>query len=295
MDSGAAFENRLGYDATARSSMTWDALLHPEERDEILRQIGHLIPYPGSSIRSDFRMRHAQGTWINVEAILSHLGPAEGGDGILLQAQDVTRFKIAEEALRFAEEKYRGIFENALEGIYQLSPEGRFLSANSSLARILGYESPIHLIHSVRDVATEVYLDQAAHRRFLEAVEKDGLAKDYESKVRRRDGTEIWVSENAHAVRDAAGKVLFYEGTAEDVTARRTAQEALRRSEERYALAAMGSNGGLWEWDIQAGRWATWNDARPAFYGATRYKPIQQYRYGATWSGAGSRSRSPIW
>lgn len=254
VEAGTSFETRLGYGAGSWSDLSWSTLLHPDERAEILLQLGHLLPYDGSSIRSEFRLRHRQGTWINVEAVLSRMSEQDGGDGILLQAQDVTRFKIAEEALRFAEEKYRGIFENAVEGIYQSSPDGRFLSANSSLARILGYESPVHLIHSVRDVATEVYEDPEAHRRFRDAVDRDGSVKDFEARVRRRDGTEIWISENAHSVRDGAGRILYYEGTVEDVTTRRMAQDALRRSEERYALAALGSNGGLWEWDLVAER-----------------------------------------
>jgi diguanylate cyclase (GGDEF)-like protein/PAS domain S-box-containing protein len=254
LEAGVPFETRLGYGAEVRSSLSWETLLHPDERADILRQLAHLIPYPGSSIRCEFRLRHQQGTWINVEAVLSRMSDGEGCDGILMQAQDVTRFKIAEEALRFAEEKYRGIFENAVEGIYQSAPDGRFLSVNASLSRILGYESPVHLIHSVRDVATDVYADPEVHRSFRAIVDRDGAVKDFESRVRRRDGSEIWVSENAHAVRDGSSKILFYEGTVEDVTARRMAQDALRRSEERYALAALGSNGGLWEWDLVAER-----------------------------------------
>lgn len=253
LEAGVSFERRLGYGPERRQGLLLEAILHPDEREDVLRQVGHLLPYKGSAIRCEFRLRHAQGTWLNVEAVLSHLsGP--GISGILLQAQDVTRFKIAEEALRFAEEKYRGIFENAVEGIYQASPDGRFLSANPSLARILGYESPVHLIHSVRDIGVDVYSDPATYQRFRESVQRDGAVKDFEAKVRRRDGSEIWVSGNAHSVKSPAGKILFLEGTVEDVTTRRQAQDGLRRSEERYALAASGSNGGLWEWDIVQGR-----------------------------------------
>lgn len=253
LEAGVSFDRRLGYGPERRAGLHLETFLHPDEREDVLRQVGHLVPYKGSAIRCEFRLRHAQGTWLNVEAVLTHLAGDEVA-GILLQAQDVTRFKIAEEALRFAEEKYRGIFENAVEGIYQASPDGRFLSANPSLARILGFESPVHLIHSVRDIGTDVYIDPQAYRQFRESVERDGAVKDFEAKVRRRDGSEIWVSGNAHSVKSPAGKVLFLEGTVEDVTTRRQAQDGLRRSEERYALAASGSNGGLWEWDLIQGR-----------------------------------------
>lgn len=249
-DVGVAFERKLGYALSAVAGLRLEELLHPDDAPDVLRQVAHVAPYPGSVIRCEFRLKHSQGTWLNVEAVLASLGEPDL-KGILIQAQDVTRFKIAEEALRFAEEKYRGIFENAVDGIYQSGLDGRFLSANPALARILGYENPMQLIHSVKDVAADVYVDPEVCRRFRETLERDGSLKDHEARVRRRDGTEIWVSENAHAVRSASGKVLFFEGTVEDVTKRRKTQDALRRSEERYALAAAGSNGGLWEWDLR--------------------------------------------
>lgn len=249
-DVGVAFERKLGYAPDAVRKLQLEDLLHPDDAAEVLRQVSHVAPYPGSVIRCEFRLKHAQGTWLNVEAVLASLGEADL-KGILIQAQDVTRFKIAEEALRFAEEKYRGIFENAVEGIYQSGTDGRFLSANPALARILGYDSPMQLIHSVKDASKDVYADPDAFRRLREQLERDGDVKDFESRVKRRDKSEIWVSENAHAVRSSQGKTLFYEGTVEDVTKRRRTQDALRRSEERYALAAAGSNGGLWEWDLR--------------------------------------------
>ncbi len=246
---GAAFEKKMGYSAEAVRDLRMLELLHPDDAPQILKQVSHILPYVGSVIRCEFRMRHAQGAWLNVEAVFTSVGDIES-EALLLQAQDVTRFKIAEEALRFAEEKYRGIFENAVEGIYQSGVDGRFLSANPALARILGYENPMQLIHSVKDVETDVYVDPAACRDFRRLLEGEGSVKDFESRVRRRDGSEIWVTENAHAVRSGNGKTLFYEGTFEDITKRRRTQDALRRSEERYALAAAGSNGGLWEWDL---------------------------------------------
>jgi diguanylate cyclase (GGDEF)-like protein/PAS domain S-box-containing protein len=250
---GQAFERKMGYNPEMVRELRLVDLLHPDDASEVIKQISHVAPYPGSVIRCEFRLRHGQGAWLNVEAVFTSLGEADL-KGILLQAQDVTRFKIAEEALRFAEEKYRGIFENAVEGIYQSGTDGRFLSANPALARILGYENPMQLIHSVKDLSKDVYADPDSCREFRELMEREGSVKDHESRVKRRDGTEIWVSENAHAVRSAQGKTLFYEGTVEDVTKRRRTQDALQRSEERYALAASGSNGGLWEWDLQKQR-----------------------------------------
>ena len=129
----------------------------------------------------------------------------------------------AAEALRKAEEKYRGIFENAVEGIFQTTPDGNYLSANPALARIYGYNSPEELIASLDKLDVRLYVD--AHRRddFRKLIDADGVVRNFESAVRKRDGSVIWISENARAIRDGAGKIIYYEGTVVDITARREA------------------------------------------------------------------------
>ena len=251
---GSTIERRLGWIQGDLQGRELSTLVHPEDWENTRVQFSHVVPYSGSMIRLEFRFLHARGTWSNLDVILTnHIGVA-GVDALVLQAQDITRFKLAEEALRFAEEKYRSIFENAVEGIFQTSAEGRYLSANPSLARIYGYDSPSHLIHTVRDIATDIYADPTRRGEFLERMERDGAVHDFESRVRRRDGSVIWIAENARAVRGTNSGILYFEGTVEDITARREAEDALRTSQERYALAAQGANGGLWEWDLQADR-----------------------------------------
>lgn len=247
---GATVEKRLGWPSSDLQGRLLQDLVHPEDWENVRVQCAHVVPYPGSTIRLEFRFLRAHGTWSNLDVTLSNLLDVDGVECLVLQAQDITRFKLAEEALRFAEEKYRGIFENAVEGIFQSSPEGRYLSANPSLARIYGYDSPSHLIHGVRDIATEIYSDPATRDAFRERMERDGSVSGFEARARRRDGSVIWISENARMVRAPDGRILYYEGTVEDITARREVEDALRSSQERYALAAQGSNGGLWEWDV---------------------------------------------
>ncbi|MCB9496118.1 MAG: EAL domain-containing protein [Fibrobacteria bacterium] len=260
---GPTVERRLGWIEADLVGRDLSTLVHPEDWEGIRLQLSHVIPYPNSMIRLEFRLLHARGTWSNLDATFCNLLGVPGMDSLVIQAQDITRFKLAEEALRFAEEKYRGIFENAVEGIFQSSPEGRFLSANPALARLYGYESPSHLIHSVRDIAHDIYVEESGRPRFLEQMDAEGAVQGYEARVRRRDGTVIWISENARAVRGSDDAILYFEGTVEDITARREAEDALRTSQERYALAAQGSNGGLWEWDLvldrvyYSPRWAT--------------------------------------
>ncbi|HKS37702.1 MAG TPA: PAS domain S-box protein, partial [Verrucomicrobiae bacterium] len=140
----------------------------------------------------------------------------------------------AEEALREAEEKYRSIFENVMEGIFQTTPDGHYRSANPMLARIYGYRSPDELIAAVSDINHQIYVGPSRRDEFIRLIQKDGVVSKFESQVYRRDRSIIWISENARVVRDAEGRVLYYEGTVEDITERKRAEEALRDSEVLY-------------------------------------------------------------
>ncbi|PSB39801.1 adenylate/guanylate cyclase [filamentous cyanobacterium Phorm 46] len=134
---------------------------------------------------------------------------------------DITERKQAETALVQAEEKYRRIFENALEGIFQTAPDGKLLSANPALAQIYGYDSPEELIASVNDIQRELYVQPHRRQEFFALMEQYGTVSEFESEVYRRDGSIIWISEDARTVFDARGEVLYYQGFAEDITLRR--------------------------------------------------------------------------
>jgi PAS domain S-box-containing protein len=139
-----------------------------------------------------------------------------------------------EAALRAAEGKYRSIFENAGEGIFQTTADGHYLAANPALARIYGFGSSEELIAYFTNVADELYVDPNRRADFVRLLEQDDVISMFESQVYRPDGSVIWISENARAVRDAEGKLLYYEGTVEDITERKRAEETLRRSEMRF-------------------------------------------------------------
>lgn len=153
-----------------------------------------------------------------------HQGKATVSVGI-----DVTQHKRAEEALRIAEEKYRSIFENALEGIFQSSPDGPYISVNPAMARIYGYESPEEMIAKVTQIATQIYVEPHEREEFQNLMEECGEVKDWVYQVYRKDGSKIWVEENTRAVRDRYGNLLYYEGIIEDVTQRKQEEESLKR------------------------------------------------------------------
>ena len=146
-------------------------------------------------------------------------------------AEEMSLRDAAAVSARAAEEKYRGIFENTVEGIYRSSLDGQFLDANPSLARILGYESAEQLKDELADIACQFYSDPQTRKEFILRVERDGTIQNFESVAVQRDGTQIRVCENARVVRDRNGRALYYEGTIEDVTQIRMAEELKREKE----------------------------------------------------------------
>ncbi|MBI3921259.1 MAG: PAS domain S-box protein [Armatimonadetes bacterium] len=138
------------------------------------------------------------------------------------------------EQVREAEEKYRSIFENAAEGIFQTTPDGGFLTANPAMARMYGYESLEDLRANVTDLQKQVYIDPDRREEFLRLMQERGSVSNFEYQVRRKDGIVLWVKENARAVGDKGGKVLYYEGTVEDITEKKKAEEVLRAREVMF-------------------------------------------------------------
>ncbi len=134
----------------------------------------------------------------------------------------------AYQQLEEAEAKYRSIFENAGEGIFQSTPDGRYITANPALARIYGCDSPEEVTAKFTDIERQLYVDPARRNEFLRSIEESGTVSDFESKIYRSDGSIVWISEKARAVRDSSGSVLYYEGLIEDITQRKQAQESLR-------------------------------------------------------------------
>ncbi len=125
------------------------------------------------------------------------------------------------DALQQSEAKYRNIFENAVVGMYQTTIEGKYLMTNSALARMLGYASPIELMEEMFDLNRQFYVDSNRRAEFLRQMEERDVVWGFESEVYRRDGSVIWISENARSVYDADGKRIGFEGTTIDITERK--------------------------------------------------------------------------
>ena len=132
--------------------------------------------------------------------------------------------------LEIAEERYRSIFENAIEGIFQASMDGRYLSANPALARMYGYHSPTDAIAAIQHIGRDLFVDTSEYDRLLAILERDGQAVDFEVLARRVDGTTIWVTENLRALHNGTGRLVGYEGTVIDISARKEAEEKIQAS-----------------------------------------------------------------
>ena len=141
------------------------------------------------------------------------------------------RMKVAE-SLREAESKYRSIVENATEGIFQTTPEGRFRTVNPALAHMLGYQTPEELMAEVTDLERQLYVRAAKRQEFKRLVETQDSVRAFEFEHYRKDGSIIWVSINGHAVRDTSGTLQYYEGTLRDVTERKLVENLLRRQRD---------------------------------------------------------------
>ncbi len=159
--------------------------------------------------------------------------------------REVDEHRRSEDALRATERKFREIFEHSTDGIFQSTPDGRFISANKTLADIYGFDSADDLIHHFNDIGSQLYVDEGRREEFQKRMQETGLIVGFESQIQRHTGELRWISENARAVKDWQGNLIHYEGTVEDVTERREAAIAMHDSEQRFRSIWKNSADGM--------------------------------------------------
>ncbi|HNY50792.1 MAG TPA: PAS domain S-box protein [Smithella sp.] len=215
-----AAELMCGYSIEELRQMNFWDIVHPDHKALTIerglrRQRGEDVPG-----RYEFKIITKDGTekWVDFSGASTML---KGRPAAIINVIDITDRKQMEE-------KYRNIFENAQEGIYQSTPEGKFILANQSMARILGYDSPEDLISSINDIARQVYVDYEDRVKFIKTMEDQNVTKNNEVRFYKKDGSIIWVSRTMHSVRNEKGQVLYYEGIVEDITEKKDSVERLR-------------------------------------------------------------------
>ena len=164
--------------------------------------------------------------------IYSHRGQITGIIGL---SRDITKLKQYEQTLRQTEEKYRNIVENSVEGFFQSTVDGQYLASNRALARMYGYSSSEELMSAMIDIQHQLYVDPDRREAFRRLMREKREVTGFESQIRRKDGSAIWISESARSVTDEDGNLKFYEGSVEDITARKLADQA-REAASQAAL-----------------------------------------------------------
>ena len=228
-------------DLLLNGRVSYEEITHPEDRDRVRRAI-HEALAARNRFEIEYRIVHADGkvrwVWERGTGIRDARGDVLALEGIIA---DITQRTEAELALREAERRYHSLFENAIEGIFRTTTDGRYLDANPALAKIYGFDSPQELMENLRDIRRQLYVDPTRREEFMRIVKARGSIGGFESQVYRKNGDVIWISENARAVFDDHGNVHYYEGTVEDVTERRLYQARIEQQANYDTLTGLAN------------------------------------------------------
>ncbi len=226
-----AFTTMTGYSKEEVMGKTPRVLKSGEQPEAYYAELWSIIS-SGKVWTGEIVNRRKDGTTYTEEMTITPVSQGEGRADTQFIAikQDISERKQAEQALRRAEEKYRAIFEDAVIGIFQASADGRLLSVNRVFAEIHGYDSPEQMLSELSNLNAPAQLVVEPKRidGLRSALEEKELVRDFELEVYRRDRSERVVLVNVRAVRDASGKMMLYEGTVEDITARKVAEERVQ-------------------------------------------------------------------
>lgn len=234
----ARWRSITGFDPQQSKGMDLFSMLHADDQERLREDFALLVEGQKEAFRSFTRLRTSNGSFRAVELAISMTRQDRNKDlRVVGTFTDVEERRRAERALSEAEKKYRAIVENAAGGIFQITPEGLYLSANPALARILGYKTPESLLRTVKNANEQIYASQRERQMFLRELEKNGAINGYETRAIRKDGEVIWISENVRAVRDDGGNTLYYEGSIEDITERKETDIKLREAKVHSDLA----------------------------------------------------------
>jgi len=222
-----AFRGISGYGVEELAELPSLFELIPEERRiESRERLRERLDGQRKEDRIETVILHRSGRSVDLEIGVKLLQERGEKPRLVIIARDITERKRSEAALRTAEEKYRSIFENAVDGVFQTALDGRLLTVNPAMARMYGYASPEEMVTDISD-AGRLYVNPDRRSELANVMRHDGVVPGFEAQVYRKDGVKIWVSTSARALRDNGGELVGFEGTVEDITARKTLEEQL--------------------------------------------------------------------
>lgn len=235
-----AWTKITGFDIETSMGRNIFEMIYPPDQEEQKQNIALLAKGQRTAYRALTKIRTIDGTFRSVEMVVSMLRQDEARNlRVMGSFTDVEERQRAEKALNEAERKYKTIWENAAGGIYQLTPEGQFLSANPALARIFGYDTPDDMVNLIQNAHEELFVDPLERAQFLKNNSSGSLDSSfYETRARRKSGEEIWVRENFRAVLDGFSNVLYYEGSIEDITQRKEGEVQLKEAKMHSDMAS---------------------------------------------------------
>jgi diguanylate cyclase (GGDEF)-like protein/PAS domain S-box-containing protein len=214
-------------DLLQNKHISYEAVTLEDDRIMVRDTINNALN-EGTRYEVEYRIKHANGSVIWVlergNPIYNDAGAVIALEGYI---QNIAKRKSIEQSLLAAELKYRSIFENTLEGIFQTTADGHYLIVNQSLARMYGYSSPEELILAFNNIQEQLYVKPGRREEFVQLLKDNDSVEKFESLVYRKDKSTIWISENARVVLDESGNLLYYEGTVENITARKSYEEKL--------------------------------------------------------------------
>ncbi len=234
IDCNEAFVHILGYDSIEdiKEHRATELYFDEAERSAYLEK----LKAHGSMTDFELRLKRKDGSpvWIleNVSIATDHSGQLLNTQGTLI---DITERKLAEEALRASEKRYRQLFETNQAGVFYTSQDGRIIGCNDTFARIFGYDSSEEIM---RHSAKELYPDIEVRNKYLDTLKREGSLTNYELPLQRKDGSPVWILENVNIVADETGRPEQIQGTLIDITERKLAEESLRESEQKYQTLA---------------------------------------------------------
>jgi two-component system, cell cycle sensor histidine kinase and response regulator CckA len=237
-----AFERLFGYTLAEIRGRALESLVAvPGRESETVRLIESVVHDGAICLAAKRRRRDGSTIDVRITGVpLVVNGEPQGCFGIY---EDITDRSRAKDAQHLAEERYQRIFENAIEGFFESTPAGRFLTVNPAMARIAGYSSPAEMIEQVHDIGKQLYVVPSIRDEVKRQLEEKGELNGFECQMPRKDGSIIWISMNVRALRDASGKIVSHDGTAEDITDSKVAE--LRRQVSTEIIHAVGATENL--------------------------------------------------